>query len=56
MTTPVRSSKPTGAIVHGGRYPCGAEFGFELPIYEPEDEILEADVAERDTPGVAAVS
>ena len=45
-----------GTIWARSRPEGGAEFGFELPIYEPEDEILEADVAASDAPGVAAVS
>jgi PAS domain S-box-containing protein len=41
-----------GTIWARSRPEGGAEFGFELPIYEPEDEIAPADHA---APGVAAV-
>ena len=45
-----------GTIWARSRPEGGAEFGFELPIYEAEDEFLPSDVAEPGAPGVAAVS
>jgi PAS domain S-box-containing protein len=45
-----------GTIWARSRPEGGAEFGFELPIYEPEDEFVPSDVAEPGIPGVAAVS
>ena len=45
-----------GTIWARSRPEGGAEFGFELPIYEPEDEFVPPDVAEPGAPGVAAVS
>ena len=45
-----------GTILARSRPEGGAEFGFELPIYEPEDEVIPSDVAEPGAPGVAAVS
>ena len=45
-----------GTIWARSRPEGGAEFGFELPIYEPEDEIEPADhAAPGAAPGVAAV-
>jgi signal transduction histidine kinase len=41
-----------GTIWARSRPEGGAEFGFELPIYEPEDEVAPAD---HTAPGVAAV-
>ena len=52
-TSSARWAGPSGR----GRSPeGGAEFGFELPIYEPEDEFVPADVVEPGAPGVAARS
>ena len=54
----LRSASAVGAL--GGtiwarsRPEGGAEFGFELPIYEPEDEV--APPPDRAEPGVAAIS
>ena len=45
-----------GTIWARSRPEGGAEFGFELPIYEPEDEFVPADVVEPGAPGVAALS
>jgi PAS domain S-box-containing protein len=45
-----------GTIWARSRPEGGAEFGFELPIYEAEDEFVPADVVEPGAPGVAAVS
>jgi PAS domain S-box-containing protein len=43
-----------GTIWARSRPEGGAEFGFELPIYEPEDEV--APPPDRAEPGVAAIS
>ena len=45
-----------GTIWARSRPEGGAEFGFELPIYEPDDEVVPSDLADPGVPGVATVS